>query len=287
MSQVCLVVPCFNEAGRLDGRQILEFLRVHDETTICFVDDGSSDDTFALLERLRAMAPRSVIVLRLSANSGKAEAVRQGVLHAASSKRFPLIGFWDADLSTPLDELGRVVKVFADDPGCTMAIGSRIRRLGARIERSAPRHYLGRVFSTCASLILKLPVYDSQCGAKVMRADIASVLFRERFLSRWLFDVELLARLRNVLGDAGVLAAVTEVPLRVWTEVGGSKLRLTHLAKVPMELARISRHYNRVRPVAGRAHAPVQVRNGAPFVSEAFVPEAAEPPVHSAAARHV
>ena len=107
------------------------------------------------------------------------------------------------------------------------------------------RHYLGRVFSTAASILLNLPVYDSQCGAKLIRSDLVDVLFREPFLTKWVFDVEILARLRNCVGRESVLDTVTEVPLQAWSEVGGSKLRFTHIAKVPMELVRIARYYNR------------------------------------------
>jgi len=171
--------------------------------------------------------------------------VRQGVLHAASSRRFPFIGYWDADLSTPLRQLPAMLRAFDANPSCAVAMGSRVRRLGSNIRRSALRHYSGRAFSTLASIVLKLPVYDSQCGAKVVRADVVDVLFGDPFLTRWVFDVEILARLRNYLGRDSVLGAVTEVPLMEWAEVGGSKLRLVHVLKVPLELLRISVRYNR------------------------------------------
>jgi glycosyltransferase involved in cell wall biosynthesis len=243
MQKVCIVVPCFNEEHRLPGREILEFVKTHD-ATICFVDDGSSDGTLQVIEALQREAPQAVIVLGLQPNRGKAEAVRQGILHVAAAGRFAVIGFCDADLSTPLGEVAAMVDVLAANPSCELAMGSRIRRLGSCIERTTARHYLGRTFSTLASLLLKLPVYDSQCGAKVMRADIATIVCAERFLTKWLFDVEILARLRNHFGRTRVLESVTEVPLTKWTEVGGSKLRLSHMARVPLELLRISRHYN-------------------------------------------
>jgi len=222
---------------------MLAFVREHRGFVICFVNDGSQDGTLAAVEALRASAPHDVIVLNLPQNQGKAEAVRQGVLHAASMKRFSLIGYWDADLSTPLVELSSLVRVFDLDPSCTLVMGSRVRRLGSHIERSPLRHYLGRVFATWASVILRLPVYDSQCGAKVMRSEIVPLLFADRFITRWLFDIEILARLRNHVGPEGTLG-VTEVPLMEWTEVGGSKLRPAHVARVPVELLKIAVHYN-------------------------------------------
>jgi dolichyl-phosphate beta-glucosyltransferase len=245
MPEICVVIPCFNEERRLRGGEILEFLHEHEHVTICFVDDGSSDGTRATIDGIRKRAAKAVLALNLPTNSGKAEAVRRGVLYAASLNRFTLIGYWDADMSTPLRELTGMLRVFDADPQCRLTMGARVRRLGSRIQRSPVRHYLGRIFATIASLLLNLPVYDSQCGAKIIRSDLVEVLFREPFLTKWVFDVEILARLRNCLGRDSLLGAVTEVPLNAWTEVGGSKLRFAYIATVPIELLRIARHYNR------------------------------------------
>lgn len=242
--QICVVIPCFNEERRLRGDEMLEFLHEHAHVTICFVDDGSTDGTRATIDAIRNRAPNAMLVLDLPRNNGKAEAVRQGVLYAASLNRFTLIGYWDADMSTPLRELTGMLRVFDDDPKCALTMGARIMRLGSTIRRSPVRHYFGRVFATSASLLLNLPVYDSQCGAKVVRSELVEGLFREPFLTRWLFDVEILARLRNRIGRASLLDSVTEVPLKMWTDIGGSKLRATHVARVPIELLKIARHYN-------------------------------------------
>ena len=245
MREVCVVVPCFNEEKRLRGQHILDFVAAHAHVSVCFVDDGSADGTRQVLEGLRSKNPQRILVRGLSRNSGKAEAVRQGVLHVSASRPAAFVGYWDADLSTPLDELALLLAAFEISPAYVLAMGSRVKRLGSEIDRNATRHYLGRVFSTLASWLLNLPVYDSQCGAKVFRSDQAAVLFGEPFITTWLFDVELLARLRNHLGREAFLNAVIEVPLTRWREVGGSKLRLTHMIKVPYELLQIRSHYNR------------------------------------------
>jgi len=264
MQEICVIVPCFNEEQRLHRQEMLAFVREHLNAAICFVDDGSSDGTLAAVERLQRAEPDGVLVLRLPQNRGKAEAVRQGVLHATNLHRFRFIGFWDADLSTPLGELEPMLDALAADPACELAMGSRVRRLGAHIERSPLRHYLGRMFSTAASLVLHLPVYDSQCGAKVMRGELAGVVFAEQFVTKWTFDVEILARLQNLLGPERVLTAVTEVPLRRWKEVGGSKLRLIDMVKVPLELLKISRRY-KLRRGTPQALAVNQTRQALPF----------------------
>src|SRR6186997_875410 len=97
---VCLVIPCYNEERRLPAREILAFLSAHPSVSVCLVDDGSADGTRQLLETLSRDRPGHVMILPLTVNGGKAEAVRQGVLHAARTGTRPLIGYWDADLST-------------------------------------------------------------------------------------------------------------------------------------------------------------------------------------------
>jgi glycosyltransferase involved in cell wall biosynthesis len=239
MREVCLIVPCYNEERRLRRDIFLEFLRARPHASLCLVDDGSSDGTLKALEALSAEGGPRILVRTLSKNSGKAEAVRQGVLYAASLDRFAFLGYWDADLSTPLDQADLLLAALEADPRRMFALGSRVKRLGSDINRRATRHYLGRVFSTIASQLFDLPVYDSQCGAKLFRCEVAAPLFGEPFVTKWLFDVELLVRLRRHLGQKEFLGASIEVPLTTWKEVGGSKLRLAHMLRVPIDLLRI------------------------------------------------
>jgi glycosyltransferase involved in cell wall biosynthesis len=243
MREVCLVVPCFNEEARLPKDQFREFLASHSESSVCFVNDGSSDRTLKVLQTLNGLDPNRFLVVNLARNSGKAEAVRQGVLYALSLRRFTLIGYWDADLSTPLNEVDSLSAPLTEGDRYQLVLGSRVKRLGSNIDRDAKRHYLGRVFSTLASQLLDLPVYDSQCGAKMFRAEAAETLFGESFSTVWSFDLELLVRLRRRLGTNRFLESTIEVPLRNWREIGGSKLTLTHMLRMPLELFRIRRRY--------------------------------------------
>src|SRR5690242_6610452 len=99
MPEVCVVVPCFNEEHRLRGDEFLSFVGHHPAGTVCFVDDGSRDGTLGVLEQLRARCPERILVHRMPINRGKAEAVRAGILHVAAGGRWPVVGYWDADLS--------------------------------------------------------------------------------------------------------------------------------------------------------------------------------------------
>lgn len=251
-SRIWLVVPCYNEAVRLPAKTIETFLRTHPDVTVCLVDDGSADGTRTVLEGLAGVCPDQVVVLGDRARTGKAEAVRQGVLLGTQSGA-SLFGYWDADLSTPLSELDLLSNALAASPDRIAAIGSRVKRLGTNITRSLVRHYLGRVFATFASITLRLPVYDSQCGAKLFRRDAAEIAFAEPFVSSWLFDVEVLARLRNHFGAEGALRHILEVPLGEWTHVDGSKLRPRHYVVAPLELLRIARRYNRSNGGSGHS----------------------------------
>lgn len=244
---VVLVVPCYNEAARLERAAFREFRLPSRRVLFCFVNDGSRDQTLAVLNELVRERPGGAFVLDLPTNSGKAEAVRRGLLLALET-RARSVGFWDADLATPLSELPRFCEVLAARPEVELVLGSRVRLLGRAIQRSAPRHYLGRVFATGASLTLGLPVYDTQCGAKLLRVTGALPSLLERpFLTRWVFDVELLARYRRLAAGSAtaVERRVYELPLQEWTDVPGSKVRPWDFVRSGLELLRIWRAYRR------------------------------------------
>jgi glycosyltransferase involved in cell wall biosynthesis len=220
-----IVVPCYNEELRLRADQFLRFLR-ESQVRFIFVDDGSRDKTLDLLESLRAGQQDRVFVLRSPANQGKAEAVRMG-FNFALDQNADYIGYWDADLATPLDAIPQFMAVFAARPDLDMVFGSRVKLLGRHVHRRTGRHYLGRVFATVVSVMLHLPIYDTQCGAKIFRVRPETRgLTGESFRTRWVFDVELLARYIRQQGSADLAAQrIYEFPLDVWEDIGGSKVK--------------------------------------------------------------
>jgi len=224
-----LVVPCYNEEARLNLSAFESFFAQSEPNEIgfLFVNDGSRDGTLALLKGFQAAQPERVMVLDLAANSGKAEAVRQGMLLATSQPGVESTGFWDADLATPLYELPWFLKILASNQKLEMIFGARIKILGRDVHRKLLRHYLGRCFATVASLVLHLPIYDTQCGAKIFRVtDTLRAILDKPFHSRWIFDVELIARYIKTSGHdrAQLLASLYEYPLSKWEDVKGSKV---------------------------------------------------------------
>ena len=242
-----VVVPCYNEEKRLNGQEFLDFLGDDRSFHFLFVNDGSKDGTASVLEKLCARAPDNLRWLDLDRNRGKAEAVRRGVLMALTEAP-GAIAFWDADLATPLSELPAFAEVLQRKPQLEVVVGSRVRLMGRRIDRKLTRHLLGRVFATVASLTLGLPFYDTQCGAKMFRVtQHTEELFAQEFGSRWLFDVEICARLIRAMGHEAVGRAIYEYPLREWLDVEGSKLHKRDFLRAAVELHGIYRKYPELR----------------------------------------
>lgn len=234
-----LVVPCFNEAARLDTAEFGRCLESDPQLHLVFADDGSTDGTPAILQQLANAHPGRITITTLPQNRGKAEAVRRGTL-AALERGPELVGYWDADLATPLDALDDMRSLFHEQPEALLVMGARVKLLGRSIERKALRHYVGRIFATLASRILGMAVYDTQCGAKLFRVTpLTHRLFETPFVSRWLFDVELLARLRKAL-HADPTPVVIEHPLRQWHDVKGSKLRIGDFVAAGFALTKIA-----------------------------------------------
>ena len=224
-SRAVIVVPCYNEALRLPIARFRQFLG-DSQVRFVFVDDGSSDNTMERLQELCGGRQDQVTVLQSPHNQGKAAAVRQGV-NFALEQGAGYVGFWDADLATPLDAIPQFMSVFRERPDVDMVFGSRVKLLGRQVERRASRHYLGRVFATVVSVMLRLPIYDTQCGAKIFRVRPETrELWAEPFQTKWIFDVELLARYIRRVGSPSLAGQrIYEFPLDAWQDVGGSKVK--------------------------------------------------------------
>ncbi|HEY7322192.1 MAG TPA: glycosyltransferase [Candidatus Binatia bacterium] len=248
MNHAIVVIPCYNEAKRLPVNQFMAFDSDRYDTKFIFVNDGSTDSTLEIIESLRARTPCRYFVHNMTRNTGKAEATRAGLLLAfQENPRY--VGFWDADLATPLDAINDFCQLLDGNPSIEMIFGARVRLLGRLIQRRAIRHYPGRIFATAASLMLGLSVYDTQCGAKLFRATPQiKLLFNEPFETKWLFDVEIIARLIKARRGTAMPQAedvIYEFPLHEWRDVPGSKVRPKDFVVAFVELCTIWRRYLR------------------------------------------
>lgn len=214
---------------------------------LLFVDDGSTDKTLSVLEQVRRDYEGSVYIHRLAQNHGKAEAVRAGMLAAVESG-VDFAGFWDADLATPLSSVKDFLTVFEIRPDIEMVFGSRVKLLGRNVERRPARHYLGRIFATVVSNSLRLPIYDTQCGAKIFRVyEHTRGIFSRPFCSKWVFDVEIIARYLAMYGKdpRRLERLIYEYPLEIWVDVAGSKVKPGDFFVAFLDVLKIRREYLR------------------------------------------
>ncbi|MEM7810209.1 MAG: glycosyltransferase [Planctomycetota bacterium] len=260
-----LVVPCFNEAARLDPAAFQELVDRDPDVAVLFVDDGSKDDTGRVLAALAESRPGRLAVMTMPQNVGKGEAVRRG-LSAAIGSDAAYVGYWDADLATPLDEVDDFIRLLDRDRDIDAVVGARVKLLGHEIVRRPLRHYAGRAFAAAAAAVLGLPMYDTQCGAKVFRVGpVSADALAEPFASRWIFDVELLGRIAARRPDHPY-GGVVERPLGRWVDVAGSKVGLKAVLGAAFGLWRTARALAAYRETAavGRPDAVVEpVRNRA------------------------
>lgn len=239
-----VVVPCYNEAKRLPYREFLAFAQQHPEVLICFVNDGSKDKTLALLKGLQSENPQNICVYDCVQNGGKAEAVRQGMIYIY--KNFPVskLGFLDADLATSLNEWLQMANYNEQYPEFSAIVGSRIQRLGAAINRDDNRSLVSSIIKKFIKVLLKTNFQDTQCGAKIFQRNLIPFLFKQPFLTPWLFDVEIFLRLQQKFGKSTLHRGVLEFPLMQWIEVGDSRLKLRDSIKIPWQLLNLHIKYN-------------------------------------------
>jgi len=211
-----VVIPCFNEAARIGETLRLTndyLVKNSPQGELIVVNDGSTDRTSAIAGEALARARVATRLLENFPNRGKGAAVRSGLLAA----QMPIGLFFDADLSTPLEEIPKVIEPIANGD-IDLAFGSRAldRKL---IGRHQPwrREQGGRVFNLLVRLATGLPFWDTQCGFKAFRLDVCRPILEAAHIQGFAFDVELLFLAQR----AGF--RLREVPVR-WNHAEGSKI---------------------------------------------------------------
>jgi dolichyl-phosphate beta-glucosyltransferase len=227
-----IVIPAYNEGERLGAtlEQVLAYVHSQGwqaEVEVIVVNDGSRDNTAELVRAFAAKDP----VLRLvenPGNRGKGYAVRNGILNS----RGRIVVFSDADLSSPIEEMPKLLAALA--AGADIAIGSRWLRAELQTQRqSLHRQLFGRIFNALNRIILGLRFKDTQCGFKAFTRRAAQKILPLQRIERWGFDPEILFLARK-FGFR-----VEEVAVR-WGHVGGTRINpLIDGARMFQEMVRI------------------------------------------------
>jgi glycosyltransferase involved in cell wall biosynthesis len=236
-----IIVPCYNEYSRLPLSEIQNFLKKEPNATLFFIDDASTDNTIDRLLALENEFPEQVLTLSNSLNLGKAESVRKGVLYCLEHNIGENYAYLDADLATSLEECYSYLHYLQE--GKTFVFASRILKIGSIVERKFSRFLSGRIIASFISNILDIKVYDTQCGCKVFTKEIAALAFKKPFISKWLFDVEIFSRILNHYGKPKALELMDEIPVKRWIDKGDSKVKLSYVFRLWVDLYRIWRSH--------------------------------------------
>lgn len=240
---VGVVIPCYNEEERLLKEEFLSFIDQNSGYYLCFVNDGSTDNTLEVLKKLRKGREDYIKVYNCEKNGGKAEAVRQGMLYLAENKKLDYIGFLDADLSTDFNDFEDLVSTI-ENSDFKIVSGSRIQRMGANIAKDSARAIISQTINFIIRNILSMNFKDTQCGAKIFDRKVVPLLFTQKFITKWLFDVELFMRMKKEFTLPVAKSLICEQPLKRWVHVDGSKLSMKDSLKIGFQLAQIAYAYS-------------------------------------------
>lgn len=239
---VGVVIPCYNEEKRLLGEDFRKFVHKNLGYHLCFVNDGSKDRTLEVLQELIKGKEDYISIYDCEKNGGKAEAVRLGMLHLAKQSQFDYVGFLDADLSTNFEDFNDLTDAISNSK-YKLVFGSRISRMGADITKESARAIISKTINFIIRKTLSMEINDTQCGAKIMTKEIVQKTFQEKFITKWLFDVEIFMRMKKIYGLNETKGMILEKPLNRWIHADGSKLSMKDSVKIVGQLGQIAVHY--------------------------------------------
>ncbi|WP_272149637.1 response regulator [Tenacibaculum aiptasiae] len=241
---VGVVIPCYNEEERLLSKEFINFIDKHTGYLLCFVNDGSTDKTLDVLNKLREGREDFITIYDCEKNGGKAEAVRLGMLHLAEDEGLDYIGFLDADLSTDLSDFDDLVTTI-ENSDFKIVSGSRISRMGANITKQSARQIISLTINYIIRKILSMNFKDTQCGAKIFHRDVINIAFDKKFITKWLFDVEIFLRVKRYYKIDKAREMMCEQPLKRWVHADGSKLSMRDSIRIIGQLGQIAWSYRK------------------------------------------
>lgn len=237
-----VAIPLFNESDRFDYGELRILAELmQPDGLIVLVDDGSTDQWIVQANGFLEDNPDLPIkILRLEKNVGKANALRKGFLFLLE-EGCEFIGMLDGDFSAPTREFQRVLaKHIHQLSEFDVVCGSRMDIAGRDILKQEQRYIFGRFFAIATQQLFRLDLYDTQCGLKTFRGgpQLEHAL-REPFDNQWLFDIEILLRLR-CHGNF----RIWEEPLNIWHHSQGSKMKFWTSLSAFLALFRLKLKYS-------------------------------------------
>ncbi|KGO85820.1 hypothetical protein Q765_14440 [Flavobacterium rivuli WB 3.3-2 = DSM 21788] len=238
MQKIAIIIPCYNEEKRIKKELVVSLL-AQSSVDVYLANDGSTDNTIIVLEDIVKDFNERCFIFNYKQNRGKATTIYNAANELISKDIYSHIGYFDADFSTPVPEMLKMLKELYRKPEFFIT-GCRVKLLNTNIDRKLYRHIIGRIIVTLVNFRFKLGVYDTQCGAKIFPVSIAKTAFNKPFLTSWLFDMEIFIRLKN----NDLMFNGREFPLRNWTDVEGSKLGWKTAFKILKEMYILTTNYN-------------------------------------------
>ena len=215
-----IIIPYYNEAKRFPIDIFFSEAKIFSNINFVLVDDGSTDGlTSQLCKLIKIHQLNNIYVIVQEHNLGKAAALKSGFLHCFSIKSVE-IGYLDADFAASIEELIRLFDIL-DSTGADAVIGNRESNGDNLIVAKRYRLIAGRIFSNFVRLYFRINLIDTQCGAKVFRANSTLIKsLQQPIINPWLYDLQLLV---PIIKSGG---RVVEVPLMKWENSSGSKFSL-------------------------------------------------------------
>ncbi|SEL66650.1 Glycosyl transferase family 2 [Aquimarina amphilecti] len=182
-----IIIPCFNEEKRLNVTAFKNFVSKENDYYLCFVNDGSKDNTLKVLQEIREINPSKVSIVDMKKNGGKAAAVRAGSRYLYSFVEIDYIGFIDAGLSADFEDFGDLLKTLKTNNELNFVFGSRAKNASEAIEKDKIRSLLSKVINILIILMVESSIEDTVFGANIYKADLVSIVLAESFMSNWFF----------------------------------------------------------------------------------------------------
>ena len=238
---ICIIVPCYNEENNFHIEEYEKIISEYSDVLICFVDDGSTDQTKNIINKFLINKSEKIILLSHDGNKGKAEAVRTGITYCNTEYNHQYIAFLDADLSTSIDECLGLREYLQHE--VEFCFSSRIHYFNSKIQIKKHRYFIGRILRPIISKVLNVNIYDTQCGCKLFTKELSIKLFKDQFISKWLFDIELFARAIKIYGKYNIVNKMCEVPVKEWIDSNNTNVKPSYFFRLWYDLYKIRKKY--------------------------------------------